>query len=309
MVPETTEPLEPLVERHDRLSGALGCEFLVVRDDLLPFPLAGNKVRKLTRELETAAGDEVLVSNGGINSNHCRTLAMLGARAGQRVHLVLHSEGGGEEVGLQVLDLLGASYEVVSADRIGPTLDRVEHAYRSKGVPVRRISGGCHTPAGALAYRDAGRRVVELYRPDVIVLASGTGATQGGLVAATHGSPTRVFGVSVARGRERGIAAVAEAASWAGAADALVDFVEDFRDGGYGQFGDATTSAVRTGWRFGLPLDPTYTGKAFAAVLDDEFRREHLAGRRVVFWHTGGLMNLIASGIDRTGVSGAESEC
>lgn len=297
----------PIVERHERLGDSLGLELLVVRDDLLPFPLPGNKVRKLERELRDSSVGEVLLSNGGIDSNHCRTLALYGARLGLPVHLVLHSSADQGSASFDLLDLLGASYDVVTSAQIGSTLDRVETAYHNRGTAVRRIAGGCHTPAGAMAYRDVGLQVIEQHRPDVIVVASGTGATHGGLAAAAHGSHTEVIGVSVARNADRGIAAVLEAAGWAGAPTARVKFADSFVDGGYGQHGLATTAAVAHGWSFGLPLDPTYTGKAFAAMADDEFRDAYLRNKRVVFWHTGGLMNLITDGVQHTARRGVEN--
>lgn len=296
------DALEPLIEWHDRLSEAFGFEFLAVRDDLLPFPLAGNKVRKLQAELQTACEGDLLLSNGGVDSNHCRTLAFFGARLGLRVHLVLHSEGDPSGFNLSLLTRLGASFEIVPSHGIRAALDAAEAEYASGGFNVRRISGGCHTPAGAVAYRDAGRRAIELSRPDVIVVASGTGATQGGLVAAAEGTGAEVIGISVARAEAPGRNAVAEAAVWAGCEAREINFVDQFRDGGYALHGRTTEIAVAKGWAFGFPLDPTYTGKAFAALCDRRFRAEHLAGKRVLFWHTGGLMNAITAPKPRPGL-------
>lgn len=298
MSSDSASAFRPIVEPQFRLGDTLGFELQVVREDLLPFPLPGNKVRKLRRELQSASPGDVLISNGGIDSNHCRTLAIFGAQLGYRVHLVLHDDAQGTTASLALLDMLGASYEIVTGAHIAAALDRAEEGFQLQGLVARRISGGCHTPAGALAYREAGLDVIERYQPDVIVLASGTGATQGGLAAAAAGTSTRVVGVSVARARDRGREAVAEAAAWAGAGRVAVDFTEDFRDGGYGVYGEDTLAAVRIGWRYGLPVDPTYTGKAFRALLDDSFRERHLRGKRVIFWHTGGLFNAI-SGISR----------
>lgn len=299
-----SENVELIVERHDRLGDALGLDLLLVRDDLLPFPLAGNKVRKLKRELQDLVPGQVLLSNGGIDSNHCRTLAMLGARLGAPVHLILHTEAGSGGPSLELLTRLGASYEIVRPPDIGNALDRAEITLSGKGLSVRRIAGGCHTPAGAQAFCDAGRALIGQWRPDAVVVASGTGATQGGLAAAAFGTGTSVLGISVARGEERGAEAVAEAATWAGAPDIHINFFADFRDGGYGQHGQVTDGAIAYGWKHGLPLDPTYTGKAFAAILSDGFRADYLRAKRVVFWHTGGMMNLISDAVFRVAKEG-----
>jgi len=79
----TSSMISPL-EAHDALGDELGVRLLVKRDDLLPFPLAGNKVRKIIAELDSLEGPpELLISNGAIGSNHCQTLAHPGARRGR----------------------------------------------------------------------------------------------------------------------------------------------------------------------------------------------------------------------------------
>src|SRR5664280_1657182 len=81
------------LERYTELGCLLGVELTVKRDDLLPFPLAGNKFRKLERHLADAgakAGD-ALITVGGVRSNHCRTAALLAARQGLTAHVILHA--------------------------------------------------------------------------------------------------------------------------------------------------------------------------------------------------------------------------
>lgn len=291
----STTPWLPPVERWEELGEALGVELLIARDDLLPFPLPGNKVRKLYAELEGADPDAILLTNGAVTSNHCRTLAMIGARRGQEVHLVLHGDSAERDgAGLRMLSSLGAKYEIVEPESIARELDKVEISSRAQGRAVTRIAGGCHTPAGAKSFRDAGLTIMDRWAPDVIVVASGTGATQGGLAAAAEGRPrTRVVGVSVAREARRGAEAVAEAAAWAGSPNAEIEFLDGYRDGGYGKWTRKTEIAVSQGWMAGLPLDHTYTGKAFAALTDAAGLGGSLRGSRVLFWHTGGLMNFL----------------
>src|SRR5690606_21129805 len=145
-------------------------------------------------------------------------------------------------------------------------------------------------------YRDAAHAALSSVQPDFVVLATGTGATQGGIIAGADASglATRVIGVSVARSRARGEGPVAEAAVWAGSKQPRVGFTDDYVDGGYGVGSAMTDSAVALGWRYGLPLDPIYTGKAFAGltsmIADSVIPRR----ARVLFWHTGGLWNAIA---------------
>lgn len=293
------EAMKAPIHEFKSLGKQLGVELLVQRDDLLPFPLAGNKVRKIFAELdELQARPDVLITNGGVDSNHCRTTAMIGAQLGYQVHLVLHGDpeqGPDGPKALEMLKLLGATYEVVVPDVIRSAIDRSVSKLEQSGSNVHVIAGGCHTPAGASSYRDAGLAVFREAQPDVVFVASGTGATQGGLIAAAElgSGPSQVIGVSVARTAERGVGPVREAAMWAGAGIADVVFDDRHRAGGYGQSDERTWEAVRTGWQHGLPLDPTYTGKAFSALLDYA-RSGQVSGARVLFWHTGGLWNYLS---------------
>ena len=293
-----TEPMHSPLESHESLGDALGIRLLVKRDDLLPFPLAGNKVRKLLAELDSLeVPPDLVISNGAMASNHCRTLAFIAARRGIRVHLVLH--GGVDDRASAALRLLGdlnASFSVVDPSQISSTIRAVAEDGLSRRERVHVIAGGCHTPAGAAAYRRATVQLLDVCTPDAIVLASGTGATQGGIVAgaALRTSSCVVIGVSVARATSRGVGPVREAARWAGASDDVpITFLDGYRDGGYGLHGATTDAAVRMGWRHGLPLDPVYTGKAFAGLLDLLRLGRLTKGTTVLLWHTGGLANYL----------------
>jgi D-cysteine desulfhydrase len=292
-------PPSPL-ESWDPIGHRLGIRLLVKRDDLLPFPLAGNKVRKLTRELSARgvrAGD-VVITNGGIDSNHCRTAALLGARMGVDVNLVLHTADttARDPLSVRLAHALGAGVHVVPPTEIPDRVDTLHKLHVDAGRAVHVIPGGCHTKAGVEAYADAAAELLDQLGspPDAVVLASGTGATQAGLVAglARAGCRTRVVGISVARPAHRGAAAVREALSWFdGDAEAAIEFLDDFVDGGYGVASEATRDTVRRAWRLGLPLDPTYTGKAFRGLTQLALAGAIPQGATVVFWHTGGLMN------------------
>ena len=286
------------IQKWEALGADLGIELWIQRDDLLPFPLAGNKVRKIYAELQGQSTlPDVLITNGSIDSNHCRTTAWMATLCGIHSHLVLHGDPyirPEESRALRLLEDLGATYEVVIPSDIHDSiLQRVDLSISSGENPYV-IPGGCHSPLGAQAYRDAGLEVFGSIRPDVVYVASGTGATQGGLVAAAEAvtPSSRVIGISVARPQDRGVAPVMEAAQWAGAKTLEVEFLDRFIGEGYASSSPAIRAAVGYGWSFGLPLDYTYTGKAFAALIDDA-RNGLLYGKKVLFWHTGGLWNAL----------------
>ncbi|TCB95934.1 pyridoxal-phosphate dependent enzyme [Micromonospora zingiberis] len=293
-------PPSPL-EHWDLIGRRLGMRLLVKRDDLLPFPLSGNKVRKLGRELAARAvrpGDAV-ITNGGVDSNHCRTAALMGARLSLDVDLVLHTRANAvakEQLSVRLASATGAQVHLVAPEEVGQRIDELTAVRAAAGQTVHVIPGGCHTKSGVEAYADAAAEMLGQLgtAPDAVVLASGTGATQAGLVAglARAGCHSRVIGISVARTAARGGAAVQEALSWLdGDAETPIEFLDDFVDGGYAHASEATRETVRHAWRLGLPLDPTYTGKAFRGLTELARTGALRPNATVVFWHTGGLMN------------------
>ena len=103
----------------------------------------------------------------------------------------------------------------------------------------------------------------------------------------------RVIGVSVARTEERGVAAIRTLLSVDTPGDAII-FNDAYRFGGYEQSSRELDMFIADIARLeGLPLDPTYTGKAMFALRDLILKREIEPGAKIVFWHTGGLLNLV----------------
>lgn len=302
------------VSRLGRLSTELRIDLRVKRDDLLPLTGGGNKVRKLARilaaEERAGTGINALVTNGGLQSNHARVTALLAASRGWPCKLVLHTEPGAVSPSgnFLLMKLAGADLRLVTADEVASALESARAELVAAGFRPRVIPGGAHTLEGALAYADAvdellGDPLLHGWTPDWVVLASGTGATQAGLLAgfARAGRrSTRVVGVSVARRNPRGQSAVRSSCEELERALELEPLTVDFRDEWVGQGYEKPTPAAleaiqRAARSEGLVLDPTYTGKAFAALLDLVARGEIAEGARVLFWHTGGLLNLMTS--------------
>lgn len=285
----------PILQRWPRLDHVLGAKLWIVRDDLLPFPLAGNKIRKLEADLINSEEPfDVVITNGGVDSNHCRTLATMAALHGFQAYLVLHGDFIENSIGLRFLGELNAGYDVGPAESISDRIELARLRFESEGKKVKIISGGGHTPAGAKSFRKAAESVLQKQGFDQIFVASGTGATQGGILAATtvNSPSTKVVGISIARTQNRGVKPVAEAAKWAGSEDNDVIFDDQYMAGGYGKTNLKVRDAVKIGWGYGLPLDPVYTGKAFSGLLD--YANKGKLGESVLFWHTGGLANWLA---------------
>lgn len=306
-----TDPmLHSPIHQLPGLSAKLGIDLWVKRDDLIPLALGGNKARKnhyiLSEHLKLSGRPDALITNGGAQSNHARVVALLGAMHGIQTHLILHGESSnsGLMAGNEFFFKASRAHcHYTTPDAIRNVIDDTVNDLMSQGKRGLVIPGGGHSSAGARAYHDA---VAELpFEPDYIVHASGTGGTQAGLIDGTISSDfsTSVIGVSVAREKERGTQAILDLlvppqSTHGQSGKGQVDLRDDFRFGGYGKYDQALVNFIESMvGQDGLPLDPTYTGKAFYGLCELVETGEIPCGSKVVFWHTGGLLNLQTSQI------------
>lgn len=280
----------------------------VVRDDLFPLFYGGNKARKMVhiiREIEQGQMDAV-VSTGGIQSNHCRVAALACAERGWPCKLILHGSREqflAEKGNALLMRRSGAQLEFVEGHDIGPAMDRAMQELKAMGKRPYYLYGGGHNRPGVLAYREAMQEFKQAWPledpPDSIFLASGTGSTQAGLLAGCRmlgWSRTRIRGISVARTRERGRRAILESIGFLdGDPESYMDdiyFDDRYTFGAYGNYtSELDEFTARMARETGLILDNTYTGKAFYGMMD-LISKEREAGP-LVFWHTGGLLNLM----------------
>jgi D-cysteine desulfhydrase family pyridoxal phosphate-dependent enzyme len=292
-----------------RLTAALGGpRILVKRDDLTGLALGGNKARKLEL-LAAQARDEradILVTGGGIQSNHARLTAAAANRIGIDCHLVLAGPQPATSSGNLLLDrLLGATLEV----GVSSHYERLEHAIAdaaahlaSEGRRPFCIPVGGASVTGVIAYADAVDELrVQLeshvspnISPDWIVVADGSGGTHAGIIAGLGDAATGVIGVDVGTrpDLDDAVARLAnEAADASGrprpTAEVIVD--HDHIGAGYGEPSAAAIEAMTIAARTeSLVLDPVYTSKAMAALVTRVRDGRIGPHETVVFWHTGG---------------------
>lgn len=301
------------LQRLSRLSVELGVDLWVKRDDLTPIPGGGTKIRKLQRILREAPQDvNALVTTGGVQSNHARVVALVAASRGMRCDLVLH--GDPRELqrptgNLLLMLLAGANIRVVEPDLIRPELERVLLELKENGWHPLLIEGGGHSVSASLALVDAVHELL-VQRPDIswvpdfIVHASGTGGTQAGILAGLDslGWSSRVVGISVARSAVRGRVVIEELYEQVRHELQLqgvkrdIDFRDEWVGSGYGKPLAGIERLIKhVASLEGLPLDPTYTAKAMQGLIDLIRMGDISKGSRVLFWHTGGLLNLMSS--------------
>jgi D-cysteine desulfhydrase family pyridoxal phosphate-dependent enzyme len=303
-------PIDPMLRLTEFMGGP---RLLVKRDDETGLATGGNKTRKL--EFLVAEAQEqkarTLITAGAVQSNHCRQTAAAAAKFGLGCILVLAGEKPGQVSANLLLDQL-LNAEIVWA---GPReqRDRVlaetyQHALAEGKAPYLVPYGGS-SPTGALGYVFAVEELIQQAQntrvPDWIVFASSSGGTQAGLVLGSRvfGFNGKLMGISIDEPQqplqERVAALATEASEKLGPrilfqpGDVLVN--AEYCRAGYGVLTGAEREALSLFARFeGLLLDPVYTGRAAAGLIDlirkGFFKKEET----VLFWHTGGQPALFA---------------
>lgn len=302
-------PLSPL-ELSGRLSAEYGAKIWIKRDDLFPFSGGGSKARKAQFIFPEAArqGCNAIVTTGSAQSNHIRVCALMAAQLGWKAHIIIHDTKPSRSHGNHFLTVLsGAEITYCDMPDVASEMDRAMESLAANGHKPFYIWGGGHNLQGSYAYYDAVRELreqwpVEHQPPDYVIFASGTGTTQAGMHAglARWSSSIKCIGVSVARQNPRGTQEVKKALMELNdyIADGLecpsVRFDDQFNFGGYAQTDTELENFVtETAQTTGLLVDPVYTGKALFALKSYIKSGEISKGSKVLFWHTGGLLNLL----------------
>ncbi|WP_323148086.1 D-cysteine desulfhydrase [Pseudomonas oryzihabitans] len=314
----TLQPSATPLDVLPRLSAELDRPVYCKRDDTTSLALGGNKVRKLEYLVAEAlaAGADTLVTAGAIQSNHVRQTAAVAAQQGLECVALLENPLGTTDPGYLhggnrlLLELFGAQIRSVAV--LDDPLNQLEaeaERLRQQGRTPRVIPIGGSSALGALGYVRAGLELAGQLdaldlQPAAVILASGSAGTQAGLDLALHhlrpGMP--VIGITVSRTQAEQLPKVALLRQQL--AELLeVTAPEDppvLRDGyfgpRYGEPNPGTLAAIRCLGRLeGLVLDPVYTGKAMAGLLD-LVTTDALPPGPVVFLHTGGAPGTFAYG-------------
>lgn len=298
--------IEPLPRLSAKLGGPV---ILCKRDDQTGLGFGGNKTRKLEYVLAQAQanGARTLITVGGIQSNHCRQTAALAARYGFDCILVLSGEEPAEASGNLLLDkLFGAEIVWTSREKREETLTYVFDKAWTEGRRPLLIPLGASNAVGVMGYLGAFEEFLEQnVNADWIVVASSSGGTQAGLVlgARKHNWQGKILGISIDHSIPELQSTVARLANEA--ADRIqlpVKVLErevlvnaDYLGGGYAVMGEPEKDAIRMFAREeGLLLDPVYTGRAAAGMIDLIRNGFFNKGETVLFWHTGGSPALFA---------------
>lgn len=299
-------PIEPL----PRLSGTLGGPHLFVkRDDQTGLAFGGNKTRKLEFLVAEAqaAGADTLITAGALQSNHCRQTAAAAARFGFDCFLVLIGEPPARVSGNLLLDqLFGAKIIWTEKANRDATLKETFEKVLARGHKPYLVPYGGSNSTGALGYAFAMEEFVgQAVKADWIIFASSSGGTQAGMVlgATLFNYPGKLLGISVDEPQAALQSRVAKlAAETSERFGPRIEFAPDqvlvnadYATPGYGILTNAERESIRLFARVeGLLLDPVYTGRAAAGLIDLVRRGFFKKDETVLFWNTGGQPALFA---------------
>jgi 1-aminocyclopropane-1-carboxylate deaminase/D-cysteine desulfhydrase-like pyridoxal-dependent ACC family enzyme len=303
------------IEEAARLRGAIGGgpRLLVKRDDAITFGFGGNKVRKIEMlaARARAEGADLLITTGGVQSNHCRVTAAAAARLGMRCLIVANGAPPARLSGNALLDsMYGADVRYVgSREDRAPAMEEAAAEGRRRGARPFVIPLGASTPLGALGFvRAVGEMLGQLPSPpDFIFHSTSSGGTQAGLVAgcALNGLETRVIGISAdetVAGIQSTVAGIVEGIGdllgidgKALAASCTIEADDRFVGDGYGLPTDGSREAqALVAGTEALVVDHTYTAKALAGMIAWVREGRVAADATALFWHTGGQVAVFA---------------
>ena len=249
-----------------------------------------------------AAKADCIVTYGSSSSNHCRIIANMATSLGMKCVIISPAEDEENTFNLTMMQIFNAQIVKCSVSQVSETIDNTLVSLKDQGFSPYFIMGGGHGNLGTQAYVDCFAEIMEYEKEnsihfDYIFHASGTGTTQAGLICGKilNKSDSRIVGISIARKNPRGGQVVAESVQdymtslgREGTFVGSIEFVDDYVLDGYGKFNkdidDTIADVIKD---FGIPLNRTYTGKAFWG-MGEYLAKEEIRDKNILFIHTGG---------------------
>lgn len=316
------------IQRLSRWSDECGKNIYVKRDDQTGSEWSGNKIRKLEFAVQEALGQgcNLLITCGGIQSNHCRATVAVAAHLGLKAAVLLRISEEPPVEGNYFLDrLMGADVRFCTRDEYrdhrGDIMQEMADGYAAQGYKPYIIPEGASFGVGVLGYYFAMKEIVAQekemgVRFDTVLVATGSGGTLAGLQLANliHGCGKRVIGVCVCDDAAyfqdiaarisrdalpyliaQGEISEQEASRWAASLKpGDFEFFEEYVGIGYALSRPEELEHIRRMARLeGTVFDPVYTGKATYGMVNELKEGGRLrASENILFIHTGGLYGL-----------------
>lgn len=281
-----------------------GNSFFIKREDLIGISFGGNKARKAALFFEDIKQKKAdcIVTYGSSSSNHCRIIANIAAASKIPCCIISPIENNVVTFNSKLIDIFGAKVINCEVKDVRKTIERVLEDLKYKGYNPYFIQGGGHGNIGTQAYVNVYQEIKKYEEEnkiffDYIFHASGTGTTQAGLVCGKviQQDSRKIIGISVARENPYGEQVVWNSVNEylrANGFDTIdqseVNFVDDYIVDGYGTYNEHITNIIKDVLvNEGIPLDTTYTGKAYWGMMN-YIKNNNISDKNILFIHTGG---------------------
>lgn len=306
------------IYKLENLSSKLKKNIYIKRDDETGIELSGNKVRKLEFSIAEAKkqGAKVLITCGGIQSNHARATAVAAVKLGMKSVLLLRKPENNLIEGNHLLDLIvGSDVRFVTREEYSEKrfeiMEEIKAEFDQKGETAYIIPEGASNGIGLFGYINAIEEIKTQEKMlgikfDTVVSCVGSSGTYGGLVAGNKLFDTNynVIGINICDTAEyfkkRALGYIKESFMYLEETDIKkINLTEDDLNiiDGYTGPGYALNEAddfefINEFARLeGIFLDPVYTGKTLKGLVS-EIKKDHIPGENILFIHTGGLYGL-----------------
>lgn len=294
----TSTPVNKLSEKLNN-----NC-FYIKRDDLYQLSFGGNKARKAVLFFEDFKKNKAdcIVTYGSFSSNHCRVIANIAASKEIPCYIISPYETSKSTFNSKMMNIFGASITKCSVSEVSNTIDKKMKELRTQGYNPYFIQGGGHGDVGTQAYVNAYEEIKDYEENksvyfDYIFHTSGTGTTQAGLICGKilYGENRKIIGISNARKNPYGGKVVLDSVNdylkIIGEQTVTIDqikFIDDYVLDGYGDYNNEILLTIKNVLiNDGIPLDKTYTGKAFWG-MKDYIKKNQITDKNILFIHTGG---------------------
>ncbi|UIJ36990.1 D-cysteine desulfhydrase [Desulfobaculum bizertense] len=310
-------PIEAIPSFSKALGGKVN--LFIKRDDLLPGCAGGNKTRKLDFSIADALskGADTIITCGAVQSNHCRLTLAWAVKEGLDCHLILEErvkgtynpDASGNNFLFHLMGVKSINVVAGGSDMMAE-MEKLAATLKGQGKNPYIVPGGASNPIGATGYVACAQETLEQLfamglNIDHMVVPSGSAGTHAGIVTGMIGcnAGIPVSGINVSRPKDvqEGIVhKLAEATAErvgvkGGIPREAIECFDSYVGPGYSIPTESMVEAVKLlASTEGILLDPVYSGKAMAGLID-LVRKGHFAeGSNVLFLHTGGSPALYA---------------
>lgn len=295
-----------------KINSQLTCNIYIKRDDLLPFSFGGNKVRiaeEFFADMRRKKHDSI-IGYGNSRSNLCRVIANMSKYYGVKCCIISPKDDDGQRVetsNSKIVRLCDSEIVICSKDNVSKTVSETISRHKDAGYSPYYIygnefgTGNKSTPVNA--YYKCYNEILSQAKAydldfDYIFLATGTGMTQAGLLSGklVSNGKEKIVGISVARKTEQETNVIYDYVKSFFKKKQLntnilkddICVVDEYIGKGYGKKSSIIDKAIYDMVVLnGIPLDPTYTGKAFLGMRD-YIIKNNISNKNVLFIHTGG---------------------